>query len=145
MKLRPGTVLEGIGETLRDRIAPRLDDPFAANDLRMALTLLAIVRLARDDEVALKVEENRRLRAIFADAAGSVADPGLAERLAGAGQSSDPGLRISELEAETGRLRKLLVELHAQTDARSDDDAKRIGQAIWRALRDIEMPRAARA
>ena len=146
MKLRPGTVLEGIEEALRDRIAPLLSDhPFAANDMRMALSLLAIVRLGRDDEVALKVEENRRLREIFADAAESVEDHELAGRLRNAGNSEDPGLRISQLDAETGRLRQLLVELHAWADARDDDEAKRIGRSIWRALRDIEMPRAARA
>jgi hypothetical protein len=146
MKLRPGTVIEGIEETLRDRIAPLLaDQPFAANDLRMALSLLAIVRLGRDDDVALKVEENRRLREIFADAAGSVTDPELAARTADAGRSQDPGLRISELDAETGRLRKLLVELHDHVDNRDDEQAKGISQAIWLALREIEMPRAARA
>jgi len=145
MKLRPDTVLEGVAETLRDKIAPKLDDPFAANDLRMAQTLLAIVRLSREDEVALKVEENRRMREIFADAAGAVGDRGLAGRLAEAGRSQDPGLRISELDGETRRLRELLVELHGHADARSDEKAKGISQAIWRALRDIEMPRAARA
>jgi hypothetical protein len=146
MKLRPDTVLEGVAETLRDKIAPKLDDPFAANDLRMAQTLLAIVRLSREDEVALKVEENHRMREIFTDAACAVGDLGLAERLAKAGKSQDPGLRISELDDETRRLRELLVELHSHVDAREDDeDAKRIGQAIWRTLRDIEMPRAARA
>lgn len=145
MKLRPGTVIEGIEETLRDRIAPLIDDPFAANDLRMALSLLAIVRLGRDDEVALKVEENRKLREIFANAAGEVDDANLAARIANAGASQDPGLRISELDAETGRLRKLLVELHDHVDSRDDEEAFGISQAIWRALRDIEMPRAARA
>ncbi len=146
MKLRPGTVIQGIEETLRDRIAPLLaDQPFAANDLRMALSLLAIVRLGRDDEVSLKVEENRRLREIFTEAAGSVGDPGLAGRLREAGASSDPGLGIGELDAETGRLRKLLVELHDLVDRRDDEQAKDISQSIWRALRDIEMPRAARA
>ncbi len=111
----------------------------------MAQSLLAILRLSREDEVALKVLENQRLRAIFAEATGLSGDPDLSRRLRDAASSRDPGLRIAELDAETGRLRNLLVELHAHVDARDDDAAKRIGQAIWRALRDIEAPRAARA
>lgn len=145
MKLRQTTVLEGIEETLRDRIAPQLTDPFAANDLRMALSLLAIVRLGREDEVALKVEENRRLREIFADAAPKLADGELSARLASAASSQDPGLRLTELDAETGRLRKLLVELHDYVDGRQDQEARRVSQAIWRALREFEEPRAPRA
>jgi hypothetical protein len=145
MKLRTETVLEGISEALRDRIAPQLDDAFAANDARMAQSLLAIIGLARDDEVANKVEENRRLREIFADARGGVGDPDLSARLEAAGSSKDPGLRISQLDAETGRLRALLVELHDHVDLQKGVAARRISQTIWRALRDIEMPRAARA
>jgi len=145
MKLRTETVLEGIAEALRDRIAPRLDDAFAANDARMAQSLLAIIRLAHDDEVANKVEENRRMREIFADAAKVVDDRDLATRLDMAGESHDPGLRISQLDAETGRLRNLLVELHAHVERQEGEEAKRVSQGIWGALRDIEMPRAARA
>jgi hypothetical protein len=145
MKLRAETVLEGIAEALRDRIAPQLDDPFAANDARVAQSLLAIIRFARDDEVALKVEENRRLRQIFADAAAAVDDADLRARINAAAASQDPGLRISELDGETGRLRDLVIELHEHVERRQSAEAKRIGQAIWRALRDIEMPRAARA
>jgi hypothetical protein len=145
MKLRTETVLEGIADALRDRIAPRLEDGFAANDARIAQTLLAITRLARDDEVANKVEENRRLREIFTDAAGMLGDAELAARLKTAGGSRDPGLRISQLDAETGRLRTLLVELHAHVEQQDDEQAKHIDQAIWRALRDIEAPRAPRA
>ncbi|MDG2002218.1 MAG: hypothetical protein P8J20_02705 [Novosphingobium sp.] len=145
MKLRTETVLEGIAEALRDRIAPNLDDGFAANDARIAQTLLAITRLARDDEVANKVEENRRLREIFLDAAPAIDDPTFAERLEAASRTRDPGLRIAELDAETGRLRNLLVELHAHVEQQEGEEARRIDQSIWRALRDIEAPRAPRA
>lgn len=145
MKLRTESVLEGIAEALRDRIAPQVSDDYAANAARMAQSLLAIVRLARDDEVALKVEENRRMREIFAEGAEIIEDEQLASRLAAAAASQDPSLRIGELDAETGRLRALLVELHTDLDTRQDDSAIRLGQSIWRALRDIELPRAPRA
>jgi len=145
MKLTSDTVLQGVADALRDQIAPLIDDAFAADATRMAQSLLNIVRLARDDEVAIRVGENRLMRDIFTQAAPVLGDGDLGSRIAEAAQSSDPGLRISELDAETGRLRDLLVELHAHVEDLSGDPARALDQAIWRAMRDIEMPRAPRA
>lgn len=145
MKLRVETVMAGVEAALREQIAPLVDDAFASDALRMAQSLLAIVRLSRDDEVALKVEELDRLRAIFADAAEFVGDKGLAGRLNRAASGEAPDLRISELDAEIGRQRDLLVELHAHVENREGKDTDRIGRDIWRTLREIEMKRAPRA
>ena len=145
MKLTSDTVLQGVADALRDQIAPLIDDAFAADATRMAQSLLNIVRLARDDEVAIRVEENCRIRDIFGQAAPVLGDGALGNRIAEAAQSRDPGLRISELDTETGRLRDLLVELHAYVEELTSDQARALDQAIWRALRDIDMPRAPRA
>ena len=145
MKLSFDTILTGISEALRDQISPKLDDSFDKDVSRLAQTLLNIVALARDDEVAIRVEENRRMREIFGKAAEVVDDSALAARLADAALSADPGLRISELDRETGRLRTLLVELHALLEEMSCSDSQTISQAIWRSMRDAEMARAPRA
>ena len=145
MKLRVETLMEGVEIALREQIAPLIDDAFAADALRMAQSLLAITRLARDDEVALKVEELGRLRAIFADAEGIVDDSGLADRLRLAADGEAPGLRVSELDSEIGYLRGLLVELHAYVEEQTGERAARIDREIWRSLREIEMQRAPRA
>lgn len=145
MKLTSAAMLEGVVAALRDRIAPGLDDEFARDAARMAGSLIAIAARAGDDAVAIRVEENARMRKIFADAARIVADKGLAARLAQAAASADPGLRIGELDAETGRLRALLVELHIWLEAADGDDARHLDREIWCALRDAEMVRAPRA
>jgi hypothetical protein len=142
MRLTSATVLEGVIDMLRDQIAPGLSDGFAKEAARMAGSLIAIAGRAGEDAAAIRVEENARMRAIFAEAADVVSDPGLSTRLGEAALSQDPGLRISQLDAETGRLRKLLVELHAWLEERSEPEARRLDQAIWRAIRAAELARA---
>jgi hypothetical protein len=144
MKLTSAMVLEGVIESLRDQIAPGLEDAFAKEAARMAGSLIAIAGRAGEDAAAIRVEENARMRAIFTEAVDVVSDEGLAARLREATLSQDPGLRISQLDAECGRLRRLLVELHAWLEDRSEPEARRLDQAIWRAIRDAEMARAPR-
>ncbi len=144
MKLTSATVLEGVIETLRDQIAPGLEDAFAREAARMAGSLIAIAGRAGEDAAAIRVEENARMRGIFAVAADMVGDERLRARVREAAQSQDPGLRISQLDAETGRLRKLLVELHAWLEERTGPEARQLDQAIWRAIRDAEIARAPR-
>lgn len=144
MKLTNATVLEGVACALREQISPQLDDAFASEAARMAQSLIAIAARAGDDAVVIRVEENARMRAIFAHAA-TVAEGSLSVRLADAAEGRDPGLRISELDAETGGLRALLVELHTWIEQQKGAEARRIDQEIWKAMRDFEMARAPRA
>jgi hypothetical protein len=144
MKLSHATVLEGLAEAMRDRIAPHVGDAFAGEALRMSQALVLIAGRAGEDAAAIRVEENAAMRAIFADAA-PLADGDLAARLDAAVRSADPGLRISQLDAETGLLRTLLVELHSWVEGQQGEQFRRIDQAIWRAMRDAELARAPRA
>jgi hypothetical protein len=144
MRLTGERVLEGVAVALRDQVSPHLNDAFAAETARMAQSLIAIVGRAGDDGAAIRVAENGAMRALFAKAPRVVTDAGLAGRVATAACSSDPGLKISELDAETGRLRELLVELHSAVEAQEGPEARALDQAIWRALRDFEMARAPR-
>lgn len=141
MKLRRTTILQHIETLLTQDIMPIVPDDFARNDVRMAASLLAIDRAERENAVALLVEEHERLRALFAEAAGVVADAGLRGRLASAAANSTGNFRLSALEAETGALRDLLVELHVYVEGRDDDAAQNLDRAIWRAIRDTERAR----
>lgn len=140
MKLTGETLLEGVAAALRDQIAPNLTDAFAGDAARIAQALIVIVGRAGDDAVAIRVEENTRIRALLGEGAGLLEDASLAV----AAQSADPGLRISELDAEAGRLRALLVDLHSRVELQDTPAAPALDQAIWRALRDFEMARAPR-
>jgi hypothetical protein len=144
MKLTTETVLHGVAHSLRDQIAPAIDDAFAAEVARLAAMLLTISANAVDDAAAVRSWENAALRAVFADAH-SLMDGDLAQRLGEASRSTDPGLKISELDRETGRLRILLVELHAAVEVENGQEARALDARIWRLLRDVEERRAPRS
>lgn len=141
MRLTGATVLEGVAEALRDQIAPNLTDAFAGDAARIAQALVLIVGRAGDDAAAIRVEENARIRALLGDGGKLLDDADLTL----AAQSVDPGLRISELDGETGRLRALLVGLHVRVELLEGAEARALDQAIWRALCDFEMARAPQA
>ena len=144
MKLTHAMVLEGVIDTLRDQIAPGLEDPFGREAARLAGSLIAIAGRSGEDAVAIRVAENDRMRAIFGEAAAVASDAALRGKLEAAASSSDPGLRLGELDAETGRLRALLVELHAWLEEQDGAEARRLDRAIWLALREAELARAPR-
>ena len=141
MRLTHETVLEGVAVSLREQIAPNLSDAFAADAARMAQMLITIVSRASDDAAAIRVDENARMRELLGQGGVLLDDTELVE----AGLSADPGLKISQLDAETGRLRILLVSLQTRLELQDAPEALALDQAIWQALRDFEMARAPRA
>lgn len=144
MTLAIETALRGMADVLRDRVAPTLDDGYAIEAVRLSDIMLRIMANAADDAVALRVAENARMRALFGEAAGVVDDAAMRAVLTAAAGSSDPGLRISELDRETDRLRRILVTLQTGLEARGDEAARAFDRRIWRLLRDVETSRAPR-
>jgi len=145
MKLTHATMLEGVAEALRDQIAPRLEDGFSREAVRMAQSLILIASRATDDAAAIRVEENARIRVLCGEGAVLVDSRELRETLVQIARSADPGLKISELDRENGRLRLHLIELHAWLEGHPGPDADALSQSIWRSLRDFELARAPRA
>jgi hypothetical protein len=141
LKLRRTTILQQIETLLTQDIMPMLADDFAQNDVRMAASLLAIDRLERENAVALLVEEHERFRALFAAAAAVVDEAPLRQRVGTAADERTRDFRLSALEAETGKLRDLLVELHVHVEGREDEAARELDKRIWRTIRDTERAR----
>ena len=131
MNLTLETALHGIAATLRDRITPALNDPFAIESARLATMLLTVAANGVDDLAAIRVWENAAIRSLLADLADAAPAP-LSGTLVEASNSADPGLRISELDRENGRLRTLLVQLHAAIEDRPDEAAARSNGASGR-------------
>ncbi len=146
MRLTAEIALHGVARALRERIAPALDDAFAKEALRLAEQVVSIMANGMDKAVAIRADENARIRAVFATAGTLILpDRDLARRLEEAAVSVDPGLRISELDAENGRLRHLLVDLHRAVEDHPGEAARVIDQKIWRLLSDSEAARAPRS
>lgn len=144
MKLTMETTLHGIVSALNDQILPAVEAPFAKEVTRLAAMLTTVMANGVDDAAAARIWENGALRTLFSQA-GALATGSLAERLAEASRSVDPGYRISELDAENGRLRNLLVELHALVEVREDAEARALDRQIWQLLGDIHERRAPRS
>lgn len=143
MNLTSQTALQGVAQTLHERIAPAVKDGFVSETARLAGMLLTLNANWVDDAAAIRVAENASIRSFFAEVAIGD-DSGLGLALAEAAGSSDPGLRISELDIENNRLRGLLLRFHAHADSRAEASATALSQRIWRLLEQFEAARAPR-
>ncbi len=141
MILSADNAILGAAELLRDRIGPQIADGYAAQMARLSAGLLTICANGYDDAAELRVNQNAELRALLGTLAGHVGLD-LTARLREAVQSADPGLKISVLDAETHRLRLLLVE--AQCEIEKHESASALDQQIWQVLEAHEMARAPR-
>lgn len=138
------TALHGIARMLRERIGPAVEDPYAGEAARLAEMLLKLNADWVDEAAAVRVAENAAIRALLSDAAALVNDAELAGRIGGSARSTDPGLRISELDAENNRLRFDLQDLHAYLDSLDGEAVTAFSQRIWRSLAEFEAARAPR-
>ena len=123
MRLTLEASLRRIGDLLREDVAPDLQTPFLGQSVRLAGGLLNICANWVDDAAEIRVEENAAIRDLL----------GI--------EGADPGLKISQLDAENHRLRLLLVAAHAAAEEAGDSARE---AAIWRLLEEIEMKRAQR-
>ena len=135
--------LHGLNEFLRDTIAPAISDPYVAPMARLSGMLLNICANGVDDAAELRAHENAAIRGILGEVAALVDAP-LAGQLQDSAASTDPGLKISVLDAENHRLRCLLVNAQAELEETNAPAARALDQRIWRLLEEIEAKRAPR-
>jgi hypothetical protein len=141
MNLSIERVLRTVAESLQQQIYEGIEDEYTRSVARFAGILISFSANWIDSAVERRVAENAALRTLFAGAASVVDKAALAQRLTQAATSHDPSLKISELEIENGRLRKLLVELHTAVELQDTPAAGQIDQRIWRLLWDMEQMR----
>ncbi|MBM4266414.1 MAG: hypothetical protein FJ144_07375 [Deltaproteobacteria bacterium] len=136
MKPDPQRMIEVTAAHLMMRTAPALEKGYEQSSVGLLAVLLLAVREEYDRSAARRVEENRALRAIFADGARVVREgaPELAKRLEAAAHGEDPSLVISELERTNAELRGLVIDLHARIEEIDAPEARRIEVAIWAEL-----------
>jgi hypothetical protein len=126
--------LERLMQALLVEIAPAVQPAYRQASVSIQAMMLLAIREEFDRAAARRFEENRALRALFADAAPAVTEAALRERLAAAAASDDASLLVPELEAGNRALRALLIELHAHVEGLESAEARRIEAAIWREL-----------
>lgn len=134
--MRPdvGRFLEVAAAHLMGRTGPALPPGYEQSSVGILALMLLEANRELERAAARRVEENRELRRIFAEAAPVVADADLRGRLEEAAAGTDTSLLVSDLEASNAALRGLLIELHAHVESLGSPEARRVEEAIWREL-----------
>ena len=134
MKPDAAHALERVLQALLTEVAPAVEPAYRKATVTVHAMILLAIREEVDRAAARRFEENRALRALFAEAAPAVAERALRERVAAAAASADASLLVPELDESNRALRALLIELHAHVEAQRGEAARRIEDAIWREL-----------
>ena len=121
-------------QALLTELMPAVQPAYRQAGVGIQAMMIVAIREELDRAAARRVDENRALRRLFADAAPAVTDAALRERLRAAAQGDDGSLLVPDLEAGNRALRGLLIELHAHVEGLPGDGARRIEAAIWREL-----------
>ena len=134
MKPDENLVLADFANRFGTEIAPQVQPAYLASAIGMSAGILGMIAEDWDRAASRRVEENRAVRGLFADAAGLALEPGLAARLAALAEGNDDDLRLSALEAGNEALRAALIDLHAAVEGMEGSAAKGLNDAIWREL-----------
>jgi len=121
-------------QALLVEIAPAVQPAYRKASVTVHGMILFAVREEIDRAAARRVDENRALRALFAEAAPAVADAALKSRLAAAASETDASLLVPALDESNRALRALLIELHAHVETLRGDAARALEAKIWREL-----------
>ncbi len=116
------------------RVAPAISPAYHQGTIAMIATMLAIAGEEWDRGASWRVEENKRLRELFREAAPVVKDTGLRMKLDELIETRDDDLRISALTANNSALRAGLIELHRYVESMESAGARRVEAAIWKEL-----------
>ena len=135
MKPDPLLVLETVSMKLILEVVPQLPTSYAQQALSGSATILAAAREELDRAAGRRIEENRALRRLFAEARSVVTDGDLAARLADAAAGEEENLLVSGLDRTNRALRALLIRLHEHVESLRGDAARRLEAAIWAELR----------
>jgi hypothetical protein len=127
-------VFQTFAMDLMMRVIPEIESTYHQGTIGMMATMLLIAADEWDRGASRRVEENARLRELFAAAAPAVTDAALRDRLVALAATRDDDLRISALEQNNCALRGALIDLHAHVEALQSAAARRVEEEIWREL-----------
>ena len=134
MRPEPTRFLSVAAGHLMGKTAAALGDGYEQSSVSVMGLMLTQLAEEFDRAAARRVEENRTLREIFAQAIDDVADDDLRAKLAEAASGDDPDLAVAALEQSNCELRALLIELHAHVEELDSPAARDLEAEIWREL-----------
>jgi len=116
---------------LMGQLAPSISVTYEQSNVNVLAVMLMAVREEFDRAAARRIEENRALRRLFAEAAPVVNNRELRSRLMEAASGADAQLLVSDLERGNAMLRGLLIELHTHVESLDSPESRRVEAAIW--------------
>jgi hypothetical protein len=134
--MRPSVdrVLQQLAGNLVTEVAPAISVDYVQRNTGLVSGLLMCAAEEWDRAAERRLEENRELRRIFAEAVIHVADTGLRGRLEEAARAEETSLRIQELDRSNDALRALLIELHAHVEDLKGPASQHLEAEIWKEL-----------
>ncbi|MES1198943.1 MAG: hypothetical protein ABUS48_03080 [Pseudomonadota bacterium] len=138
--MRPtfGQLLLGAAATLGKDVAPHIEDnaPVAVGRLGTVGLILACMAQEADRAVETAVREQDALRALFLDAAAAPLPRDMQMRLkAAATNDARPSLKLSDLDAQNAKLKRLLMDLLVALEAEHFDWAIALEARVWTVLK----------
>jgi len=143
MKPSSDFLLRSIAKSLATDIFPQVESRYHQLILKQIIELVVGIAADFDGAAARIIEENAEIRRLFNDAALSVTDNNLKERLEKAANSVEGDYKISGLDKSNQDLTRLLIELHAHVEILEGDESRSIEEAIKQALMMKSMRRLA--
>jgi hypothetical protein len=128
-------ILETTAAQLMMQIAPELPPGYTQNSTGLISMLLGFCAQEYENGAELRAGENHKLRNLLADLEGIVEDAKLRGKLGTVMGDSDASLKISDLNYSNTELKKLLIEVQAFLETRTDDKAKLARREIWAVLK----------
>ncbi|WP_084419314.1 hypothetical protein [Henriciella litoralis] len=122
-------ILQRIGATLSNEVAPKLEGDYSGGHASMSGILAGMAGEMWDKEADLLVEEINRLRGLLA--AGKVDDT--VEKVS--------SYRISDLKRTRNELAEKLIELQTRLEGQDDADSAHLNTQIWAHLLTTSMAR----
>jgi hypothetical protein len=134
--MRPSAdhILQTVATALMTEHMPAATADKTQAELGLFALLMGVVSEEMERAVARRVEENRELRQLFSVALSVAQDEDLKNRLSKAAEGEDTDFRVSALDQVNCDLLHLVTELHGHVEGLEGEGARRVEEAIWKAL-----------
>jgi len=127
-------ILQAVASALITEYVPAMTAEKAQAELGLFALLIGVVSEEMERGTARRIEENQELRGLFSESLSVVADDDLKNRLSTAAESEETDYRVSALDKANCDLLELLTELHGHVEGLEGEGARKVEEAIWKAL-----------
>jgi hypothetical protein len=127
-------ILQAVASALITDYVPIMTADKAQAELGLFALLIGVVSEEMERGTARRVEENKELRGLFAEALSVVQNEDLKSRLSMAARSEETDYRVSALDRTNCELLHLLTELHAHVEDLEGEGARQVEEEIWKVL-----------